>query len=310
MRALAAAAVVLALTLPLSGAQQQVFRAAADATGVHVTVRDGNKPVPGLTAADFELLDNGVSQTISAVTAGSVPIDVTLVLDKSGSVSGVALRQLQADIVGISRLLHADDRVRLVTFASSVKEEFSMRPVAATPASLPIAATGATAFYHALVTALLPASEPGRPHLVVAMSDGQDNVSLVDGRDVLELARRSDDVLYVVLRKTSSYGFSFGTGWIPFSGPGDLNLIKSAASATGGRVVERFARPPAPGNTAAWKPDTAVVDEFKQILDEFRSAYVLWFKPSGVMLPGWHELTVRVKQGRATVTHRKGYFGG
>jgi VWFA-related protein len=307
----AAVLIAAAGALPLDSAQQ-VFRAAADATGVHVTVRNGNKPVPGLTAADFELLDNTVPQQISAVTSGSVPIDITLVLDTSGSVSGPALRQLHADLVGIARLLGAEDRVRLLTFASTVKEEFSMRPIAATPSSVPIAAAGATAFHHALVTALLPASEPGRPHLVVAMSDGQDNVSLVDSRDVLELARRSDDVLYVVLRKLSS-GYGSGRGFLPFSGPGDPKVLKDAAAVTGGRVIERLARTPPAGDSAqaaTWKPDTVVVEEFKQILDEFRGAYVLWFKPSGVMLPGWHELTVRVKKGRPTVTHRKGYFGG
>jgi VWFA-related protein len=293
----------LVAALVVSGptvSSQQVFRAGADATSVHVSVRQRGQPVPGLTAADFELTDNGVPQVIDAVTAGSVPIDVTLVLDTSASVSGPAIAQIRSDVQRISARLTAEDRVRVLSFSATVREAHPMRALIG-QTELHLAAEGATAFYHALLAALLPPSEAGRPHLVVAMSDGDDNVSLLDGRDVLELARRSDAVLYVVLRATvASMG---GTGWIPYSSPGDRNLVSQATEVTGGRVSRM-------GFVAAdVRPDNRVVEEFTKIIDEFRSSYVLWFKPSGVMLPGWHDLTVRVKRGNPTVTHRKGYFG-
>lgn len=293
------AAAVVVVDPPAHG--QQVFRAGADATSVHVSVRQRSQPVTGLTAADFELTDNGVPQTIDAVTVGSVPIDVTLVLDTSASVSGRAIAQMRSDVQRISTRLTPEDRVRVLSFSSTVREAHPMRALTG-PTELRLAAAGATAFYHALLAALLPPSEAGRPHLVVAMSDGDDNVSFLDGRDVLELARRSDAVLYVVLR-TSLTSMS-GTGWIPYSSAGNRNLVSQAAEVTGGRVVRL-------GYVAAdvSRPDNRVVEEFTKVIDEFRSSYVLWFKPSGVMLPGWHELTVRVKRGNPVVTHRKGYFG-
>jgi hypothetical protein len=52
-----------------------VFRSSAEGIGVHVSVRDRNRPVGGLTAADFDVLDNGVRQTITAAAIESVPID-------------------------------------------------------------------------------------------------------------------------------------------------------------------------------------------------------------------------------------------
>ena len=45
------------------------------------------------------------------------------------------------------------------------------------------------------------------------------------------------------------------------------------------------------------------------MIADFRASYMLWFKPTGVALPGWHDLTVRVTSGKYTVVARKGYFG-
>ena len=62
-------------------ASQQVFKSGVDGVTVVVSVRSGNKPVPGLTAEDFELRDNGVAQAITSVAAEQVPLDLSLLLD-------------------------------------------------------------------------------------------------------------------------------------------------------------------------------------------------------------------------------------
>jgi hypothetical protein len=51
-------------------------------------VRRDRRAVVSLTAADSELLDNGVRRRISDVTYEKLPIDVTVVLDVSSSVTG------------------------------------------------------------------------------------------------------------------------------------------------------------------------------------------------------------------------------
>ena len=70
-----------------------------------MSVRSGRNIVANLSAADFELLDNGVLQDVQQIEIGAVPLDVTLVLDTGeagtvgpeGRVMGVAQGSPQAE---------------------------------------------------------------------------------------------------------------------------------------------------------------------------------------------------------------------
>ena len=121
-------ALVLGLVLAAGG--QQLFRSGVDAVVIPASVRNGNKPVTGLTAADFELRDNGVVQELQNVSAEKIPIDVTLLLDLSSSVDGPMLRRLKAAVDDTASLLRSDDRIRLVAVSQVLREVFSLRPKA------------------------------------------------------------------------------------------------------------------------------------------------------------------------------------
>jgi len=51
------------------------------------------------------------------------------------------------------------------------------------------------------------------------------------------------------------------------------------------------------------------VDGFKEVLDDFRSSYLLRYTPHGVTGGGWHAIDVRVSRPGVTVRARKGYEG-
>ena len=86
----------LAVTAAYAQDPAPVFRAGADVVSVEASVRQNRRPVVGLTASDFELLDNGVAQQITDVSYEKLPIDVTVLLDVSASVTGAVLDDLRA----------------------------------------------------------------------------------------------------------------------------------------------------------------------------------------------------------------------
>ena len=86
------ASAALAIACGVAAYGQQTFRSGVDAVRVDVLVMDGNRPVAGLTASDFELRDSGVVQPIESVAIEDVPLNVMLALDTSESVDGTPLK--------------------------------------------------------------------------------------------------------------------------------------------------------------------------------------------------------------------------
>jgi predicted metal-dependent peptidase len=162
-------------------------------------VTDRNRPVTRLTAADFDLLDNGVAQVFTAAPVESLPVDVTLVLDASRSVKGPALEQFKADVQDIAESMQTNDRVRLITFATSVTDVFGLQPGGARLPVERIEAGGATSFYNALAAALMAFPQADRPQFVFGFTDGLDNMSFLDARQVATLAGHSGASLYLAL---------------------------------------------------------------------------------------------------------------
>lgn len=116
----------------VAGFDQAVFRARTDLVAISASVKRGNAPVANLTAADFRLTDNGVPQTVDAVTIESVPLDVTLFMDTSGSTAG-ALDRMKKNVSTMAGMLRPDDQFRLMTIGLTVEV-----PVPWQPAGRPI----------------------------------------------------------------------------------------------------------------------------------------------------------------------------
>ena len=265
------------------------FRAVADVVPVHVSVRTDRSFVRGLTASDFELYDNGVRQDIRAVAADSLAVDVTLVVDTSGSVVR-SIGRFKSDVRDIVRQLRPDEQVRLITFDSGLREIFPMQGASNRVPVDEIRTGDLTSLLDAMLFALARAPRPDRRHLVLVFTDGYDNASLIGYRAIADLASRAEATLYVVLVKMAG---------APANRPAELATLSEAAARTGGTFF--------PPTDAARDIPAA----FKQTLEAFRHGYVLYFTPANVPSEGWHNLTVRVtKTGVYDVRARQGYFGG
>lgn len=281
---LAAVGVIVALAAGAAGAgafaQPPTFSTGVDNVRVDVDVRHGDRVVAGLTAADFEVLDNGVRQKVEIVASSAVPVSVVLALDSSASLDAKDRSHLTRASTRVIDALKRGESAALVTFSDriAIRSAFTsdaekLRALVAAPTQ-----AGDTALHDAAhVAMLLGTSAPGRP-IVILFSDGDDTASFLTEDAVVETAQRSGAVVSVVM---------IG---------GEGRLLRQLATITGGVFVKE-------------KSLDRVAERFAELLQGFRNRYLLSFAPSGVEKAGWHELTVRVKGG-GDVRARTGYWFG
>lgn len=274
----------IAVSNAVPSAQQPTFSQRVEAVRLDVLVADGGRPVAGLTARDFEVLDNGVPQRLDSVSVDTLPLNLILTLDRSASVVGEALARLR----DASRLalqgLRAGDRAALLTFGDSLSlgspltddYERVRRGLVAELA----AGQGTALIDAAYATMWLSEGDPGRT-LAIVFSDGVDTASWLRPDRILDGARRADIVIYAVTTGDA----------------GERAFITQLSETTGGRV---FALDSAKGLGSA----------FAGILEEFRQRYIIGYTPERVTRGGWHKLEVRVRNRRVKVTARTGYLSG
>ena len=277
-------------------AKQAVFRARTESVAISASVKRGNAPVANLTANDFRLTDNGVPQSVEAVTIESVPLDVTLFMDTSGSTAG-ALDRMKSNVITIAKMLRPDDQFRLMTIGLSVDTPVPWQR-AGSPISLNMKAVpGISLVYDALFVALAHTPATGRRHLIVAMTDGRDCGSLLDGARVLDASGRSEAVLHwIFVSNQGDFDQLSVPAWCTPTDAGEVDFVGQSAARTGGDSHRsRFGDP--------------AVRTFAQILDEFRQSYVLRYSANGVTGGGWHAVVVQVPaQPGVTIKARSGYF--
>ena len=299
----AALALLVAASMTVGDAAAQRFRSGVDVVTVDALVTEGSRAVTGLKVEDFRLLDNGVLQEIDSVTVDEAPISMLLALDTSNSVEGPTLGHLQQAAVTAVDALSPGDRAAVMTFAESVKLRADWSaPAAATRTAIATAESGgATSLYDASYAALtLQDGMPGRRSYILLFSDGGDTSSWLPASALMERARRSDAVVYVVTRRTPrpDVRLEYRSGielWTPPSrSPGEGPAMLELAAMTGGHV---FVVQRADELRAA----------FAAVVSQFRSRYLLTYRPRGVDSAGWHSIALELARGRATVTARRGY---
>ncbi|HMC77647.1 MAG TPA: VWA domain-containing protein [Vicinamibacterales bacterium] len=298
-------ALLLLLLVSIAGSagSAQRFRSGVDVVRVDALVTEGGRAVTGLKVEDFQLRDNGVLQEIDSVAVDEAPISMLLVLDTSNSVEGPTLDHLKQAAIAAVDALSPNDRAAVMTFADAVtlRADWSAATAATRTAIAAARAGGSTSLYDASYAALtLQDSLPGRRSYVLLFSDGGDTASWLPASAALERARRSDAVVYVVTRRAPrpDVRLEYRAGielWTQPSRPAsDRPAMVELAAATGGHV---FVVQRADELRAA----------FAAVVSQFRSRYLLTYRPRGVESAGWHAVDVTLTSSRATVTARRGY---
>lgn len=311
-------------------AQSQVFRSRVDGVRIDVSVKSGNRPVAGLTAADFELRDNGVTQEISTVDTEQLPVDLTLLLDLSSSVDGTTLQRLKTAVRDTAALLKPGDRVRLIAVSQVLREVFRLQARDETMPLETLSAEGATSLYDGLAAAMMRPADSGRRQLVIAFSDGRDSTSIVDDATLKNVARLTDTVvdLVVPIASNAASGAQLNPLMVPTTpgGPVTRTPVYSGSSsdlAAQAQALKPWAQQasapvlladlvaPTTGQVFPLNPGESIASSFRRVLDEFRATYVLQYVPQGVPPEGWHDVVVTLKKpGKYDVRARSGYSGG
>jgi VWFA-related protein len=244
------------------------------------------RPVKGLAAADFEILEKGKRQELSKFElVENLPLTLGLVIDTSASMAS-SLDEAQRAAAGfLKNLLTPKDRSFAVGFAS--RPYLLMPPTddaEAVAQSLEgLRSIGATALHDALITGLYYFRATRGQRALVLLSDGDDTASNAAWKDALEYARKSGVAVYVI-----GLGGSVGL---------DVrNKLGNLAEATGGRTFY----------IGRAEELSAVYD---QIEEELRSRYLLAYdsdQPAGD--EGYRDVEVRVKKRGLKARASRGYY--
>jgi VWFA-related protein len=264
-------------------AQTPTFSAKLDVVRVDALVTDGGRIVSGLGPADFEVLDNGVSQQVDLASFEQLPLNVVLALDMSDSVTGERLGHLRDAGRAVLSGLKAEDQAGVLTFNHrlTLRQDLT-RDLPRLRSVLDDAEPrGQTSLVDGTYAAMLLGEADAGRDLLIVFSDGVDTASWLTPERVLESASRSEVTVYGV----------------SVQGGGKAEFLEDIAEATGGGIVEI-------------ESTRDLSRTFLRILEEFRQRYVVSYSPRGVAKDGWHKLQVRVKGRRATIKARTGYVGG
>lgn len=248
-----------------------------------------------LKQSDLAVYDDGNAPAAvrSFRSETDLPLRVGLVLDVSGSITSRFTFEQEAAIRFFNQVIRPKtDQAFVITFNSvpTLAQDFTDDPHLLASGVEKLAPGGGSAVYDALyiaATRMLIEAHADRPvrHIIILISDGEDNQSQVTAPEVIEAARRAEVTIYAISASNSNI-FSRGD-----------KLMQKFAEETGGRVLF-------PNKVEG------VVRAFNTIQQELRSQYSLSYKPANFNADGhYRRIDIEARNNKNLVIRaRKGYF--
>jgi VWFA-related protein len=275
--------------------KRAVFTTRSELVVLHVSVLDHKSGfVPGLPRETFRVYDEGRLQELAYFQNEDSPVTVGLVIDCSTSMQRKRDAVIAAGLA-FAESSHPQDEMFTVNFNEKVwpglpaGRPFTSDLVELREALLRSTARGQTALFDAIRFALTRLENGHQQKKVlIVISDGGDNASVLQFKDVMNAASRMDAVVYTI----GMYD--------PNDREARPGLLKQIAEATG---AEAFF----PRQTE----DVARI--LGRIAHDTRSGYTLGFTPSGVLQAGFHAVRVEVQSPdsrKLSVRSRSRYFAG
>jgi Ca-activated chloride channel family protein len=326
----ACATAALALTAAAQEQTQESFRFRSGVELINVTATvtdDSGRFVSGLTKQDFLVYEDNGPVEISHFSNERVPVSLGILLDTSGSMTPDKMSSARGAIERFIEMLGPEDEMFLARFANvpELVQNWTKDRRVLARALDGLYAGGGTAMYDGIADAL-PVAQGGhnRKKAIVVISDGNDTSSATHPRELKEMIRQSEVLVYaigvdgrLVMSQRGSYPPPRTPFPIPFPLPGgrrfpppvggggtfgrganrdglDAGALRQITDDTGGRteVVRDFSD--LPGATT-------------RIADELSKQYYLGYPSPGKKDGRWHSIRVEVRDRRLNVRARRGY---
>ena len=293
----AALAGVIVVVLSAAAAAQ-VYHGGTDVVLLSVTVTDSaGRHIANLTRDDFRVYEDSVPQEISHFSSEPSPISLSLLIDTSTSMdqeSKLPLAQQAAS--GFINKLRPNDVAQILDFDSMTKilAEFTSDKAVLEQALAKMRAGGSTSLYNAIYTALSELRRTRgqfgtapRRQAIVLLSDGEDTSSVLPSDDVIDLARRSEVIIYAIAIK----GAATSRAWTEAE-----SVLRSLTRDTGGRLF------------IATEPKE-LAGIYSQVAEELANQYTVAYMSTNTKKDGtWRKISMQVLKGDATPRTRAGYY--
>jgi VWFA-related protein len=295
--------------MSLPAAQPPTYHAGVTDVQVDAEVVDGQRQIDGLTQQDFVILDENQVQQIVYLGHSSVPLEVLLLLDVSGSVQKY-LKNIAAIAASALGKLTPQDQVAVMVFSRDTWIEQSLT------------------------------NDPGEIALAIEQAAHEQpfgsgtriNAAIQSAARYLERYRQATVQRKAILIVTDNNGMSYGIGREDV-----LRSLYAADVLLNAIVVGRHPRPPAARPGAVINPDFAFDDVYPlvvatggqavvaskperrlaEMLERIRDRYSLvYHAPPGARPGAYRQIrvqlseTARRKHPHAEVRARSGYYVG
>jgi len=291
---LSAIAVCL-LAAGISRAQEEagaVFRTDTRLVVLHATVIDKNgKHVTTLPRSAFHAFEDGVEQQIRIFRREDVPVSMGLVIDNSGSMRAKRSK-VEAAALGLVKASNPQDEVFIVNFNDQPYQDvpFTSDLKRMEEGIARIDSSGGTAMRDAILASINYAKSKGRhdKKVIVAITDGNDNMSEVDLDRLIREAQQQEVVVYVI-------------GLFSDEDRGEAKKAK--------RAIDELTK--ATGGLAYYPEKVDEVGKVAlQVAHEIRNQYIIAYSPSNPALDGsYRRIRLEVKgPNRPVARTRTGYY--
>jgi Ca-activated chloride channel family protein len=233
-----------------------------------------------LTREQIQVYEDGVQQKIVNFYSQGVPVHVALLIDISGSTRS-AQGEIHQAALGFARSLDSEDRVAIITFNDAPR----------------------------LILDWTNDIEKVEVALGSILTDGIDTESMVDSAEAMDLAIRSESMVYVVSKLEEYWAAAMANrvnyqrryGYVPKSLTDSFILnarrfLQRLARQTGGKVLDA-------------RTFVSLSDVYRQVAEELKNQYYVSYTPSNIIKDGrWRQVEVRARPAGVVVSTRPGYY--